>query len=96
MKEVIGHSCWGTRQWCGVRLGGCSAWGTGIWLVDFEGMCLGLWGSTLGFARRFGLRMHVGFGVLCGWGLVTLKRSCCRGQMCSLDLWYHLPWALMR
>ena len=30
---------------------GCSGQGTGIWLVDFEGMCLGVWGSALGFVR---------------------------------------------
>ena len=69
-----------------------SGWGIGIWLFDFEGICLGGWGSALGFARGFGLGMHVSFGVLCSWGLVTLKRSCCCGKMCLLDLWYHLSW----
>ena len=56
---------------------GCCVWGIGIWLFDFDGTCLWGWGSALGFARGFGLGMHVGFGVFSGWGLVTLKRSCC-------------------
>ena len=39
----------------GVGLGqeGCCGWGIGIQLFDFEGMCLGGWGSALGFATGF-------------------------------------------
>ena len=33
---------------------------------------------------------------LCYWGILclglTVERSCCSGQMCSLDLQYCLPW----
>ena len=51
----------------GLGMEGSHGRGMGIWLFDFEGMCLGVIGKCPRLCKGVGLGIHVGFGVSCGW-----------------------------